>query len=95
MPPIQYLSQLLDTMPTDEILQSLYIGKQKTNPRRRRLNQTDLFILQLRCRGWTYTRIGKKLNVSAARIRARLFTIRIRLVHDLDIILDITGLFPK
>lgn len=90
-----YLSELLRDMPTDEELEKLYLeaGIRKVNPARRCLQQKDLLILLLRLDGWSYARIGREFGVSANAVRAKMLPTKMRLKSDLNIKIDIEGLF--
>ena len=86
------LSALLLDMPSDKELEALY-GKPTRGCHRRPLTQKDLYILQRRVEGWSYTKIGNELCISCSAVRAKLLPIKLRLTVDLKLQIDVPGIF--
>ena len=91
------LSELLLAMPSDEELEALYHrpGIRKVNLSRRCLQQKDLLILLLRCEGRSFAEIGKELGLSGRAERTKMLPIKMRLKSDLNIEIDVEGVFTK
>lgn len=90
------LSELLLAMPSDEELEKLYHrpGMKKANPSRRCLQKKDLLILLLRSEGRSFAEIGKELGISGSAVRTKMLPIKMRLKSDLNIEIDMEGVFP-
>lgn len=87
------LSLLLAELPPDEVLETLYTNGNRPSCRRH-LTRKDLLILRLRAEGRTYAEIGVLFGITGRAIRAKLLPIKLRLTRDLDVVLDVPGIFP-
>ena len=99
-PPPKYtkLSELLQNMPSDEELLQMnqrYEKLCRAGKRQQALTQQDLYILQQRQSGRTYTEIGHELGMSTDVLRRRIRRTRRILQWTLKIELDVPELFPS
>lgn len=89
------LSELLRDMPSDEVL--LQFDRERGNlisgKRRRRVSSQDLYILQQRLAGRTLRSIGGELGKSVEATRRQIWRSKVGLIRNLNVELDVPGLF--
>lgn len=91
------LSELLRDMPSDETLFQLDRERGNLNGagNRRRVTNQDLYILRQRLAGRSCQSIGEEFGKTREATRHWIEKIRIGLIRDLNIELDVPGLFGK
>lgn len=89
------LSELLQDMPSDEVLFQLdwERGNLTGGRNRHRVSNQDLYILQQRLAGHTYRSIGEELGMSPKAVCHRILRIKAGLKRYLSVDLDVPGLF--